>query len=97
MLTILINRANEEGHTSEVIPNLVDDGLSILQYAYDRILFQDHNFEQAKYMKLLLSTFEQLSVLKINFHEAKYSVLGRLKITNHNRNNYLDVKMDHTF
>jgi hypothetical protein len=46
-------------------------------------------------MKLLLSSFEQLLVLKINFHKAKSSILERLKITNHNTNNYLDVKMDH--
>jgi retron-type reverse transcriptase len=45
MLTILINRAKEEGQISGVIPNLVDDGLSILQYADDTILFMDHNFE----------------------------------------------------
>jgi hypothetical protein len=38
MLTILINRAKGEGHISGVIPNLVDDGLSILQYAHDTIL-----------------------------------------------------------
>jgi retron-type reverse transcriptase len=39
MLAILINRAKEEGQISGVIPNLVDEGLSILQYADDTILF----------------------------------------------------------
>jgi hypothetical protein len=48
MLAILINRAKEEGQISGVIPNLVDEGISILQYADDTILFMDHNFEQAK-------------------------------------------------
>jgi hypothetical protein len=67
MLAILINRAKGEGQFSGVIPNLVDDGLSILQYADDMILFMEHNFEQEKNMKLLLSAFEQLSTLKINF------------------------------
>jgi hypothetical protein len=51
-----------------VIPHLVDDGLSILQYADDTIIFLDHDLEQAKNMKLLLTTFEQLSGLNINFH-----------------------------
>jgi hypothetical protein len=31
----------------------------------------NHNFEQAKNMKLLLSAFEQLSGLKINFHKSE--------------------------
>jgi hypothetical protein len=71
MLAILINRAKEEWQISGVISNLVDDGLSILQYVDDTILFMDHNFEQAKNMKLLLSAFKQLSGLKINFHKSE--------------------------
>jgi hypothetical protein len=58
MLAILINRAKGEVKLSEVIPHFVDDGLSILQYTDDTILFMDHNFEQAKNMKLLLRAFE---------------------------------------
>jgi hypothetical protein len=54
MLTILINRAKFGGQISGVIPNIIDDGLSILQYADDTIIFMDHNIEQAKNMKLLL-------------------------------------------
>jgi hypothetical protein len=60
MLAILINRAKEEGQISRVILNLVDDNLSILQYADDTILFMDDKLEQAKNMKLLSSGFEQL-------------------------------------
>jgi hypothetical protein len=39
MLAILIKRVKEEGQIIRVIPHLVDDGLSILQYADDTILF----------------------------------------------------------
>ena len=52
----------------------MEDGLSILQYANDTILFIDHDLEQAKNMKLLLSVFEQLSGLKINFHKSEIEV-----------------------
>jgi hypothetical protein len=38
MLAILINRAKQGGQISGVIPNIIDDGLSILQYADDTIL-----------------------------------------------------------
>ena len=45
MLTHFIKRAKVEGLLSGVVPHLVDDGLSILQYADDTILFMDHNLE----------------------------------------------------
>jgi len=63
MLAILIKRAKDDGQIRGVIPHLVDDGLSILQYADDTILFLDHDIEQAKNMKLLPSVFEQMSGL----------------------------------
>jgi hypothetical protein len=48
MLTLLILRAKEDGQITGLVPHLVDEGISILQYAYDTILFMDHDIEQAK-------------------------------------------------
>jgi hypothetical protein len=58
MLSVLIKRAKDNDQIKGVIPHLVEDGLSILQYADDTILFTDHDLEQAKNMKLLLCVFE---------------------------------------
>jgi hypothetical protein len=58
MLALLINRAKVAGEVRGVIPHLVDDGLSILQYADGTIIFLDHDLEQAKNLKLLLCAFE---------------------------------------
>jgi hypothetical protein len=58
MLSVLIKRAKDNDQIKGVIPHLVEDGLSILQYADDTILFMDHDLEQAKNMKLLLCVFE---------------------------------------
>jgi hypothetical protein len=96
MLAILINRAKEEGQILGVIPNLVDDGLSILQYADDTILFMDHNFEQAKNMKLLLSAFEQLSGLKINFHKSEIFCFGEAKEHESQYEKLFGCKKDHS-
>jgi hypothetical protein len=71
MLALLINRAKTDGQIKGVIPHLVDNGLSILQYADDTIIFLYHDLEQAKNLKLLLCAFEQLSGLKINFHKSE--------------------------
>ncbi|WVZ96489.1 hypothetical protein U9M48_042121 [Paspalum notatum var. saurae] len=79
MLAILVARAKEDGQIKGVVPHLVDDGLSILQYADDTIIFMDHDIEQGKNMKLLLCVFEQLSGLKINFHKSKIFCFGKAK------------------
>jgi hypothetical protein len=63
-----------------VIPHLTDDGLSILQYADDTILFMEHNKDQAQNIKLLLSAFEQMSGLKINFHKSELFYFGQSKV-----------------
>jgi len=46
---------------------------------YDTVLFFDHDIEQAKKLKLLLGTFEQLSSLKINFHKSELFCFGQAK------------------
>ena len=76
MLAILIDRAKMDGQIEGVIPHLVDGGLSILQYEDDTILFMKHDLEKAMNMKLILSVFEQLSGLKINFHKSELFCFG---------------------
>ena len=51
---------------------LVDGGLSILQYVDDMMLFMKHDMEKARNLKLILSTFEQLLGLKINFQSELF-------------------------
>ena len=45
MLAVLIKRAKDDRKTRGVILYLVDDGLLVLQYADDTILFLDHDIE----------------------------------------------------
>jgi hypothetical protein len=79
MLAVLIERAKGDGQIRRVIPHLVDNGLSILQYADDTIIFLDHDLEHAKNMKSILCVFEQLSGLKINFHKSEIFCFGKAK------------------
>jgi hypothetical protein len=76
MLAIMIEHAKIDGQFEGVIPHFVDGGLSILQYADDTILFMEHDFKKAKHLKLILSAFEQLSGLKINFHNSELYYFG---------------------
>jgi hypothetical protein len=79
MLVILINRAKSEGQIKGVLPDLTDDGLSILQYANDAILFMEHNIHQTRNIKLFLSAFEQMPGLKIMFHKSEIFCFGQAK------------------
>jgi hypothetical protein len=71
MLAILINRAKQDEQIARVVPNLVDEGISILQYVDDTIISMDHDLDKARNMKLLLCVFEKASGLKINFHKSE--------------------------
>jgi retron-type reverse transcriptase len=76
MLAILISRAKEAEQIHGMVSHLVDEGLSVLQYADDTVIFMDNALERAKNMKLLLCAFEQLSELKINFHKSELFCYG---------------------
>jgi hypothetical protein len=43
MLAILTSRSKDLGHVTSVVPHLVDDNLSILQYADDTIFFLEND------------------------------------------------------
>jgi retron-type reverse transcriptase len=58
VLAILISRAKEADHIRGVVPHLVDEGLSVLQYVDDTVIFMDTDLERAKNTKLLLCAFE---------------------------------------
>jgi hypothetical protein len=64
-----------------IVPHLISKGLSILQYANDTVvcLCLDHNLEHARNIKLLLTLFEQMSRVKINFHKSELFYYGLAK------------------
>jgi hypothetical protein len=79
MLSLLIKRAKDDEQINGILPHLIDDGLSILQYADETIIFIDHDLEQARNLKLLLTVFEQMSGHKINFHKSEIFCYGQAK------------------
>ena len=76
MLSILVTREKEQGQIGGIVPHLIDEGLSILQYTDDIILFMENDLDKARNMKLLLCAFEQISGLKINFHKSELFYFG---------------------
>jgi uncharacterized membrane protein YebE (DUF533 family) len=79
MLAILIEHAKSDGQIEGVIPHLVDEGLSNLQYDDDTILFMEHDLDKARNLKLILAAFEHLLELKINFHKCELLCFGKAR------------------
>jgi hypothetical protein len=79
MLAVLIERSKGLGFFDRLVPHLVEDGLSVLQYADDTILFLDDDLEKARGLRLVLSAFEKLYGLKINFHKSELFCFGDSK------------------
>jgi hypothetical protein len=61
----MIERAKGDGQIEWVIPHLADT-----------ILFMKHDINKAKNLKLILSAFEQLWNLKINFYKSELFRFG---------------------
>jgi hypothetical protein len=79
MLAVLIKRSKNLGFVDGLAPHLVEDGLSILQYVDDTILFLDDDLENVKGLKLVLSAFKKLLGLKINFHKSELFCFGETR------------------
>jgi hypothetical protein len=76
MLVILINMVKNNYQIIGVVPHLVDNSLSILQYADDTIIFMEDDIEKTKNLKLLSCAFEELSCLTINFYKSGIFCFG---------------------
>jgi hypothetical protein len=79
MLAIIIEHVKNDGQIEGLVPYLVDGELSILPYADDTILFIEYDLEKAKNLNLILSNFEQLSGLKINFYKSELFCFSEAK------------------
>jgi hypothetical protein len=64
MLAILIAKAKEAEHVEGVIPNLIQDDLSILQYANDVMIFMSHDVKKALNMNYYSSPLNSYQDLK---------------------------------
>ena len=68
--------AQKYGLTTSFAPDLIENGLAILQNADDTILCIKHDPNQGVNLKLLLYMFEMLSGLKFNFMKSEIISIG---------------------
>ena len=69
-LSEMLNLAKKNGVITCLVPELVEGGLTHLQYADDTILFIENNSKNLSRVKFLLFCFEEMSGLRINYNKS---------------------------
>ena len=67
-----------------LLPNVYEGGIISLQYADDTLLFLENNLQHAKNFKWLLTCFENLSGMRINYAKCDLLTLGLDENENNN-------------
>lgn len=67
----MVENAQENGLFTRLIDHIVPNGVAILQYANDTIIFLKHDVVGARNMKMLLYMYEMMARLKINFNKSE--------------------------
>jgi hypothetical protein len=75
-LTKMVENAQEKKLFTGLISHIMPNGVAILQYADDTIVFLKHDVEGARNLKLLLYMYEMMAGLKINFNKSEILVIN---------------------
>lgn len=70
VFTRILVKAAGRNYISGIFSPNSPAGVVSMQYADDTLLFLDDNLEHAKHLKWLLSCFEQMSGMRIDFHKC---------------------------
>jgi hypothetical protein len=86
-LSNMLTKARDVGFIRGLVPELVEGGLTHLQYTDDTIIYIKMYEESRAHTEFLLYYFESLFGLKINYHKSEVMVLvvlneERAKIAN---------------
>jgi hypothetical protein len=73
---VFLNLAKNNGHLRGLAQNLVQGGVTHLQYADDTILLIENDEESTLTVKLILYCFEAMSGLKINYQKSEVFGVG---------------------
>jgi hypothetical protein len=66
----MLIKAAAKNHITGLMHNMVNTGIISMQYADDTLLFLKNDVSSAINLKWLLSCFEQMSGMRINFHKC---------------------------
>ena len=72
----MLSRACVAGMIKGLVPHLVEGGLTHLQYADDTILLLQFDLQTLRNVRVILSCYEALSGMKINFEKSEIFSVG---------------------
>ena len=75
-LSEMLSRACATGIINGLVPNLVEGGLSHLQYADDTVILLQYSPEILRNIRLILSSYEVMSGMKINYEKSEIFSIG---------------------
>jgi hypothetical protein len=76
-LAKMISLAQKNNLIKGLVPEYIENGVAVLQYADDTILCIRDDKEQASHLKLLLYLYEEMSGLKINFAKSEVIMVSQ--------------------
>lgn len=74
----MLTRASRAGVIHGLVPHLIDGGITHLQYANDTMLLLQFSVENLTNVKMILSCYEAMSGMKINFKKSEVFSVGLL-------------------
>ena len=72
----ILTKARTKGRIRGVALNLVEGGITHLQYADDTVILMDNDSQTLSNMKFLLYCFEWMTGLRINYHKSEVVTFG---------------------
>jgi hypothetical protein len=72
----MLDKARNIGHIRGLVQNLLDGGITHLQYADDTVIFLSFEEQTLLRTKFIFFCFEKMSGLKINFQKSDVVVVG---------------------
>lgn len=79
-LATMLDNAKTAGEIKGLVPNLIEGGLTHLQYADDTVIFLELDDTTVTNAKFLLYCFENMSGLRINYQKSEIFVMGASKV-----------------
>jgi hypothetical protein len=70
VFTIFLYKAASNNMIRGLMSNAIPGGVISLQYADDTIPFLEKNIDMSRHLKWLLTCFEQMSGMRINYHKS---------------------------
>jgi hypothetical protein len=75
-LSAMLSRASSAGLIQGLVPHLIDGGITHLQYADDTVLLLQFSVDNLTNVRMILSCYEAMSGLKINFEKSEVFTIG---------------------